>query len=70
MYLHALTAAEEWQAAEEKRDRVGGLVIVLFTPRGREGGASASFTDLRLSVPVRHAVIPLTLKEISRLFDA
>lgn len=38
VYLHALTAAEEWQAAEEKRDRVGGLVIVLFTPRKTQHG--------------------------------
>lgn len=38
VYLHALTAAEEWEAAEKKRDRVGGLVIVLFTPRKTQHG--------------------------------
>jgi len=37
-YLHALMASEEWEAGEEKRDRVSGLVFVSLTAGKKQHG--------------------------------
>lgn len=37
VYLHALMAAEEWEAGE-KSETVSGLIIVSFTQRKKQHG--------------------------------